>query len=83
MSQEGVGAVLSQLRDGKEYVMVYYSAKLNMAERNYCITRKHLAIIMMEGLSFYHYGTRFTIRPDNATLRWLKTMKELEGLLAW
>lgn len=31
-SQEGVGAMLSQLRDGKEYVVTYYSTEFNKAE---------------------------------------------------
>ena len=79
-SQEGVGAVLSQLRDGKEYVVAYHSAKFNKAERNYCVTRKELAAVMKALTRFHHYlyGTHFTIRTDHAALKWLKTMKEPE-----
>jgi len=83
-SQEGVGAVLSQLKDGQEYVVAYYSCKFSKPERNYCVTRKELAAVV-KGLSHFHhylYGAQFTIRTDHAALRWLKTLKEPEGQLA-
>ena len=83
-SQEGVGAVLSQLRDGKECVVAYYSSKFSKPERNYCVTRKALAAVM-KGLAHFHhylYGSCFTIYTDHAALLWLKTLKEPEGQLA-
>ncbi|ROT85243.1 hypothetical protein C7M84_019236 [Penaeus vannamei] len=83
-SQEGVGVVLSQLKDGQEYMVAYYSCKFSKPERNYCVTRKELAAVM-KGLSHFHhylYGAQFTIRTDHAALRWLKTLKEPEGQLA-
>ena len=83
-SQEGVGAVLSQLRDGKECVVAYYSSKFSKPERNYCVTHKELAAVK-KGLAHFHhylYGSRFTIRTDHAALRLLKTLKEPEGQLA-
>ncbi|ROT80779.1 hypothetical protein C7M84_000488 [Penaeus vannamei] len=83
-SQEGVGAVLSQLKDGQEYVVAYCSCKFSKPERNYWVTRKELAAVM-KGLSHFHhylYGAQFTIRTDHAALRWLKALKEPEGQLA-
>lgn len=83
-SQEGVGAVLSQLRDGQECVVAYYSAKFSKPEKNYCVTRKEL-VAVMKGLAHFHhylYGSHFTIRTDHAALRWLKTLREPEGQLA-
>ena len=83
-SAEGVGAVLSQMKDGKEHVVAFYSAKFSRAERNYCVTRKEL-VAMVKSLKHFHpylYGTEFTIRTDHAALRWLKTLRDPEGQLA-
>ena len=41
-SDEGIGAVLSQVKDGQERVVAYYSWTLNRPERNYCVTRREL-----------------------------------------
>ena len=38
----GVGAVLSQIPDGHELVIWYYSKTLSNAEMNYCLTRREL-----------------------------------------
>lgn len=83
-SQKGVGAVLSQLRDGKNYVLAYQSAKFTKAERNYCVTRKELTAVMKTLVCFQHYlyDTRFIIRTNHATLRRLKATKEPEEQLA-
>ncbi len=35
-----VGAVLSQLQDGEEHVIAYYSQALSRQERQYCVTRR-------------------------------------------
>ena len=35
-SNEAIGAVLSQLQDGKENVIAYASRTLTSAEKNYC-----------------------------------------------
>ena len=38
-SNEGIGAVLSQILDNEEKVIAYASKTLTKTERNYCITR--------------------------------------------
>lgn len=43
-SAEGVGAVLSQEKDGQEWV-IYLSKKF--LERNYCVTHKELLTVIM------------------------------------
>ena len=45
-SAEGIGAMLSQAKEGKEYVLAYYSSKFSKPERNYCVTRKELLAIV-------------------------------------
>lgn len=83
-SAEGLGAVLSQVKDGKEHVVAYYSSKFTGPERNYCVTRKEL-LAVVRSLDHFHpylYGARFTIRTDHAALQWLKTLKAPEGQLA-
>ena len=83
-SDEGVGAVLAQVKDGKEHVVAYYSAKFDKAERNYCTTRKELLAVIksLEHFHPYLYGAKFTVRTDHAALRWMKTLKAPEGQLA-
>ena len=83
-SAEGLGAVLSQVKEGRERVVAYYSAKMKPAEKNYCATRRELLAVVKSVGSFhpYLYGAKFTIRTDHAALRWLKTMKNPEGQLA-
>ena len=83
-STEGIGAVLSQEKDGQEHVVAYYSAKFSKPERNYCVTRKELLAVVksLEHFHPYLYGAKFIIRTDHAALRWLKTLKRPEGQLA-
>jgi len=83
-SAEGVGAVLSQVKEGQERVVAYFSTKFSKPERNYCVTRKELLAVVKSCGHFhpYLYGAEFTIRTDHAALRWLKTLKEPEGQLA-
>ena len=39
-SNDGVGAVLSQVQQGAERPIAYYSKTLSPSERNYCVTRR-------------------------------------------
>ena len=80
-SAEGIGAVLSQVKDDREHVVAYYSYKLSKPEKNYCVTRKEL-LAVVKSLCYFHpylYGAKFTVRTDHAALRWLKTLKAPEG----
>jgi hypothetical protein len=40
-----IGAVLSQIQDGRLRVIAYGSRTLNKAEKNYCITDKELLAV--------------------------------------
>ena len=57
---EYIEAVLSQAKEGKEYVL----ARFSQPERNYCVTRKELLAIMRSVAHFhsYLYGAEFVIR---------------------
>ena len=83
-SNVGVGAVLSQVHDGEERVIAYYSHALSRPERNYCTTRRELLAIVraIENFHPYLYSRQFTVRTDHASLQWLLTFKNREGQMA-
>ena len=78
------GSVLSQVQDGHERVISFYSRCLTKAERNYCITRKELLAIVASVKHFHHYlyGSKCTVRTDHGALTWLLKFKNPEGQLA-
>ena len=45
-SADSVVAVLPQVREEKELVLAYFSAKFSKPEKNHCVTRKELAAVM-------------------------------------
>ena len=69
----GVGAVLSQVQEGCERVIAYYSKTLTSSERNYCVTQRELLAVVKAVKHFrpYLYGQEFLLRTDHASLRWL------------
>jgi len=83
-SNHGIGAVLSQVQEGKEKVIAYYSKVFSKTERNYCVTRKELLAVVDATKFFHHYlyGRKFVIRTDHISLKWLMTFRNLEGQLA-
>jgi predicted aspartyl protease len=83
-SNNGIGAVLSQVQEGEERVIEYYSKVLSKPERNYCVTRKEL-LVMVNAVGHFHkylYGQHFKIRTDHAALKWLVNLKYPEGQAA-
>ena len=83
-SNEGIGAVLSQVIDGEERVICYASRVLNKAEKNYCTTRKELlaVVVFLKQFRQYLYGQRTTIRTDHGALRWLMNFRDIQGQMA-
>ena len=80
-SSVGIGAVLSQVQNGTERVIAYFSRVLNPAERNYCVTRRELLAVVCAVNHFHHYlcGRHFLVRSDHGSLRWLMNFRNLEG----
>jgi len=72
-SDPNVGAVLSQVQEGREVLVAYYSKSLSPTERNYCTTCKELLAVIKSMKHFrpYLYGKRFRLRTDHGSLIWL------------
>jgi len=79
-----VAGVLSQVIDGKETPIAFFSKVLNGAQKNYCPTRSELLAVVMALQHFRHYvlGQKVILRKDHHSLKWLKTFKQPEGILA-
>ena len=83
-SNVAIGAVLSQVQDGEEKVIAFYSKCFSRQERRYCTTRKELMAVVMSIKHFHHYmyGRHFHVRSDHNSLRWLMNFAVVEGQLA-
>ncbi len=83
-SNFAVGAVLSQVQEGQERVLAYYSQVLNRPEQNYCVSRRELVAVVKGVLHLHHYlyGRHILIRTDHSALRWLLSFRHPEGQLA-
>ena len=85
-SNDCTGAVLSQVHNGEERVILYYSRALSKPNRNYCKTRRELlAVAVVRAVENFHpylYGRNFTLRTDHGSLQWLLSFKNLEEQLA-
>ena len=83
-SNDAIGMVLGQKRNGKEVVIAYAGRKLNPAERNYSVTERE-ALAVVDGVRHfqpYLYGRPFTVLTDHSAVRWLMNIKEPTGRLA-
>ena len=83
-SADAMGAVLSQIQDGEEKVIAYFSKKFSKAERNYCVTRRELlaVVVSLKQYKQYLYGRKVLVRTDHASLQWLLNFKNPEGQTA-
>jgi hypothetical protein len=61
-SDRSIGAVLSQIQDGRERVIAYAGRCLNRAEANYCVTRKELLAIVYFTCYCRHFLSSFFSR---------------------
>jgi hypothetical protein len=77
-SAVSIGAVLSQILDGKERVIAYASRTMNDSERRYSVTKRELLAVLYALKQFRHYllaCPSFTIRTDHAPLVHVQQMK--------
>jgi hypothetical protein len=85
-SNYAIGVVLTQVIDGKERVIGYYSRLLRDAEKRYDTTQKEcLAVVWaVKKLRPYLYGRPFVVKTDHASLKWLLNLKDHNGrLMRW
>ena len=79
----GIGAVLSQLQDGKEVVIAYASRQLQKAEIKYPTVEKEALAIIFAIKQFRQYllDEPFTVISDHRPLQWLQDQKDVNGRL--
>ena len=83
-SNDGKGGILSQVQNGTEKVICYFSKAFTKPERRYCVTRRELLAVVASIRHFPHYlyGRHFLVRSDHGALRWLFKFKNPEGQIA-
>ena len=82
-STAGLGAILAQVRDGKERIICYASRALNQAEKAYPATKLECLAIVWAVAKFRPYlmAMPFEVYTDHYALQWLKTMRTGSALL--
>ena len=83
-SNEGIGAVLSQVIDGQERPVPFLSCSLNRPQCNYCVTRRELLAVVRSIKQFhtYLYEQQFIVHNDHSALQWLLNFRHPEGQVA-
>ena len=82
-STAGLGAILAQVRDGKERIICCASRALNQAEKAYPATKLECLAIVWAVAKFRPYlmAMPFEAYTDHYALQWLKTMRTGSALL--
>ena len=82
-STAGLGAILAQIRDGKERIICCASQALNKAEKSYSATKLECLAIVWAVAKFRPYlmAMPFEVYTDHYALQWLKTMRTGSALL--
>ncbi|KAL5505541.1 hypothetical protein EMCRGX_G006991 [Ephydatia muelleri] len=83
-SDSAIGAVLSQVQEGAEKVIAYWSRQLTKAERNYStIEREALAIVKaVKEFYPYLYGHEFVLLTDHQPLVHLNNLRDVGGCIS-
>ena len=79
----GLGAILAQVREGKECIICCASRSLNQAEKAYPATKLECLAIVWAVAKFRPYlmSMPFKVYTDHYALQWLKTMRTGSALL--
>ena len=82
-STAGLGAILAQVREGKERIICCASRALNKAEKSYPATKLECLVIVWAVAKFRPYlmAMPFEVFTDHYALQWLKTMRTGSALL--
>ena len=82
-STAGLGAILAQVREGKERIICCASRSLNQAEKAYPATKLECLAIVLSVAKFRPYlmSIPFEVYTDHYVLQWLKTMRTGSALL--
>jgi len=80
----GIGVILGQLDEGKEYVIAYAFRSNNKAKNNYSSYEGECLAIVWAVIHFkpYLYDTKFTLYTDHQPIKWLMTNDKLTSKLA-
>lgn len=80
-SDVGLGAVLSQVQDGKERVVAYHSRKLNDAETRYTVHERELLAVVDATFIWKHHllGRKFQLKTDNWANKHLQSQPHLDA----
>lgn len=82
-SEGAIGAVLSQMEDGRERVIAYWSRQLTKAERNYSTIEREALAIVAAAKEFYPYlyGFHFKVVTDHNPLTSQRELRDVGGRL--
>lgn len=82
-SDSGVGAVLSQQREGKLHPCAFFSRRLSPAKRNYDVRDRELLTIKLALEEWWHWlegaAQPFVVWMDHKNLAYLQTAKRLNA----
>lgn len=83
VSEETLGAIISQGVLGMDRLIAYGSRTLNTAERNYSATEQELLAIAQAITQFrpYLWGRHFKTVTDHRSLKWLISLKDRDSRL--
>lgn len=81
-SQNGIGAVLTQLNENRDEIPIgFISQKLNKAQRNYSVSEQECLAAVSAVNKFRPYVEKQELKiiTDDASLRWLMNQNGLSG----
>ena len=83
-SLTAMGAVLSQVQDGRDRAICYASKAFSKAQTRSSATKRELLAVGNFTRHFKHYllGQKFTIITDHRALQWLQNFQDPDALTA-